>query len=662
MNLKRRKMKKRFFIIAVISIFALNLKAQNPDAILSSPDKKLNISVYLTQKIYFSVDYLQKNILLPSPIALKLEDKTLGVNPKLLKKNTKTVDNELKPLWGEQAVLKENYNELRLDFEGDYSIIFRAYNEGIAYRFVTDIKGEIKVIDEEMIVKFAKSFPVNYPDANEVKNLQTSFEMFFERKTIGAMKVGQLTYSPVLVELDDNARMLIAESDLFSYPGMFLRKYKYKNELKGEFAAYPTKTKIGGWNHFNKTVTERENYIAKVNGKRNFPWRAFLFAETDKDLITNELVYLLAAPNKLQTTDWIKPGRSAWEWWNDWNLTGVDFETGVNTKTYEYYIDFAAKNNIEYLVVDEGWSDVTDLLILNPEIDIKHLVKYANKKNVGLLLWCVWHELDEQIIALDSFQNWGVKGIKVDFIDRDDQVANEFYENLAIESGKRKLIINYHGCGKPAGIYRTYPNVVNFEGVRGNEYNKFDDKGTTAEHNVNLVFTRNVVGPMDYTPGGMRNIRPDYFKKCNAMPQIMTTRCHQLGMYVVYSAPLQMFCDAPTEYEKYPDILKFLSKVPVNWDKTVPLDAKYGDYAIVARQKGNEWYVGGLNDDTKREIEIDFSFLGDKNYAVEIFKDGVNAEKNPTDYKVIQKDITKKSTYKIILAPCGGFAMRITEK
>ena len=358
---------------------------------------------------------------------------------------------------------------------------------------------------------------------------------------------------------------------------MYIRKLDNNNRyfLDGLFPAYPTAWEAGGLCQFNLRVTERADYLAETEGTRDFPWRVVILAESDRELADSDMVYKLSRPAAIET-DWIKPGKVAWDWFNDWNLTGVDFETGVNNRTYEYYIDFAAEHGLEYVIMDEGWSDVFDLLLQKPTVDVPHLVQYAKERQVGIVLWCVWHTLDRQMqAALDQFKFWGIVGVKVDFIDRDDQIAIEFYERLARETAKRQLLLNIHGCSKPTGLHRTYPNVINYEGVRGNEYNKFD-KDETPGHNVDLVFTRMIAGPMDYTPGSMRNsVRGKFFTDFSN-PMSHGTRCHQLGMYIVYYSPMQMLCDAPTAYLAYPDILSFLSEVPVSWDETVVLEGKIG--------------------------------------------------------------------------------------
>jgi alpha-glucosidase len=376
-------------------------------------------------------------------------------------------------------------------------------------------------------------------------------------------------------------------------------------------------------------------------------------ARKDADLLDSDLVYKLSRPAKIDT-DWIKPGKVAWDWWNALNLEGVDFETGVNTASYKYFIDFAAENGISYVILDEGWSDQFDLFLSNPVVDMQTLTAYAREKGVGLILWCVWHTIDRQKEeAFKMMQEWGIAGVKVDFIDRDDQLAVEFYERFAAEAAKYRLLVDYHGCSKPTGLHRTYPNLINYEGVRGNEYNKFSSL-ETPDHNVTIAFTRMLAGPMDYTPGAMKNSVEGEFHTSFENPMSYGTRCHQLGMFVVYHAPLQMLCDAPTRYEKYPDILGFLSDVPTTWDETVALDGRLGEYAVVARRKGKDWYIGALTDWDQREITIDLSAFADGTYEAEIFRDGVNANRLAEDYIREVKRVASGDKLVIPLKKGGG--------
>lgn len=624
-----------------------------------SPNKKIELRVQVSDRIYYSVLHQGQTLLWYSPLALTLHDgHVLGQHPILTNQSSRSVRQSISPVWGTKASIPEQYNELTLDFEQNFSVVFRAYDDGVAYRFVTHMEAPIKIQDELVEYRFLENFEVT---AQELGTFASSYENLHVRKRLLELDEKNFAALPFIVHLNNGLKVAIVESDVVQYPGMYLRKKNENNRtwLNGLFPKYPLRTEIGGWSQFNMVVTERASYIAQTEGKHSLPWRAMIIAENDKQLADNDLVYKLARP-ATEPTDWIKPGKVAWDWWNDWNLEGVNFETGINNRTYEYYIDFAARNKIEYVILDEGWSDQFDLFLFTPHVDVRHLAKYAASKNVGLILWCVWHTIDRQMTAaLDSFQRWGIKGIKVDFIDRDDQLAIEFYERLAKEAAKRKLLVDYHGCSKPTGLHRTYPNVVNFEAVRGNEYNKFGQPSINPKHNVQLAFTRMLAGPMDYTPGAMRNSTDLDFVISNSQPMAKGTRCHQLGMYVVYHAPLQMLCDAPTAYERYPDILSMLSAVPVSWHETRVLEAKFGEYVVIARRKGSTWWIGGIGDWHEHHFQLDLSFMGRGTKKVTVAKDGVNANRLPSDYIFEQRTINLQQPFAIAMKKGGGFLMKI---
>ncbi len=627
---------------------------------ISSPNEAIKIEIRLTDKLSYAVTYKGENILRFSSLSMTMNDGTiLGDMPRIESHHEKSVDDTIQTVWGIRSEIKERYNELTLVMTGNYSVIFRAYDDGVAYRFQTDFSEKIKITGEEVNYNFPKDADLF---AHVVGDFQTSYEKLYTRYKVTEVVEEEFISLPLLVNQGD-VKLVVTEADLLDYPGMYLKKFKTNNrpELSGLFPQYPTKARRDGIGMFNLRVTERADYLAETKGKREFPWRVIIIAEEDKQLADNDLVYKLSRPTTIKT-DWIKPGKVAWDWFNDWNLTGVDFETGINNRTYEYYIDFAAKNKLEYVILDDGWSSQMDLLLPNPAIDLPALIAYAKERGIEIVLWCVWHVIDRQMeMALDQFVEWGVAGIKVDFIDRDDQVAIYFQEKLAIECAKRKLLVNYHGCSKPTGMHRTYPNIINYEGVRGNEYNKFDVEETPT-HNVDLVYTRMLAGPMDYTPGSLRNSTKGNFQTNFSNPMSHGTRCHQLAMYVVYYAPMQMLCDAPTAYEKYPDILAFLADVPVTWDDTHALEGKIGEYVALARRKGNDWYIGAMTDWTERDVTLDLSFLGEGNYEATIFADGINANRHAEDYQVKKQDVKKGDKLDITLKSGGGVAIHLKSK
>ena len=553
------------------------------------------------------------------------------------------------------AKIRDRYNELRLTMDGGYSVVFRAYNEGVAYRFETTLPDkQVKIYGEEANFNFPTNFVVYYPQ-------EDTFYSHNERKylpqhlsEIAPMFIATL---PAVVDGRGGAKVAIAESDLSDYPGLWLQGSAPQFALKATFPPYPLKEQQTSDRDYK--VVEAADYIAVTAGTRTFPWRVLGIADHDGDLITNQLVYLLESPSNVEDTSWIRPGKVAWDWWNDWNIDGVDFHAGINTKTYEYYVDFASKYGLPYIILDDGWYKLGDLLQVNPDLNMEELVSYANQKNVGLILWASWKTLDDQLIpALDQFDKWGIKGIKVDFMQRSDQIMINYFDKVCREAAKRHMLVDFHGDQKPAVMTRTWPNLINTEGVRGMEWSKWSWESEPA-HNISLPFTRMFLGPLDFTPGAMRNATRQTFAPIGSQPMAMGTRCQQLAMYVVYEAPLQMLSDSPSNYLREPEAMEFLAAVPTVWDETRVLDAKMSQYVLLARRDGSDWYVGAMTDWTPRDLEIDFSFLPDGNFTLDSYEDGVNADRNASDYRKTTKQINRTTKMKIHLAPGGGFAARI---
>jgi alpha-glucosidase len=621
---------------------------------LRSPDNRIEIRIRTAGQVRYDVLLNGRALLENSTLSLDVEHKSLGVQPKVIDAKPRSNDQVIEPVVRQKfAKIRDSYNELRLDMDGGYAVVFRAYNEGAAYRFETSLPQKVKVYGEEAKFNFPSNFVVYYPQ-------EDSFFSHNERKYLpqhlNEIAAAFLASLPAVVDVDDGAKVALAESDVDDYPGLFLRGTG-GNGLAATFPPYPLKESLTGDRDFR--VVESADYIANTAGTRSFPWRVIGIAEKDGDLLTNEIVYLLEKPSQLQDTSWIKPGKVAWDWWNDWNISGVDFHAGINTQTYKYYIDFAAKYGLPYIILDEGWYKLGDVLEVVPEINMDELSAYAKQKNVGIILWVVWKTLDDQLIpALDQFEKWGVKGIKVDFMQRNDQLLIDYYYKVCREAAKRKMLVDFHGAQKPASMTRTWPNLINTEGVRGMEWSKWSAE-SEPEHNVTLPFTRMFLGPLDYTPGAMRNATKTTFAPINHQPMAMGTRCHQLAMYVVYEAPLQMLSDSPSNYMREPEVMDFLKPVPTEWDETKVLDARIADYVLVARRNGRDWYVGAMTDWTARDLEVDLSFLPQGSFTVDAYQDGVNADHNASDYRKTTSQVSKSTKLKIHLAPGGGWAARI---
>ena len=589
-------------------------------------------------------------------MAMDVDHRNLGLNPQVVSATPTNVSRQLRvPVPQKFALLHEQYNQLRLEFKDGYAVFFRLYNDGMAYRFETSFpQNEVKVYREEANLNFANNYHVYYPKEDSFFSHNEREFVYLALKDIPQSSLASI---PAVIDTEEGAKLIIAESDVDDYPGLWLRGNN-NSSLSATFPMYPEKEELRG--DRNLRVTKTADYIATTKGTRTFPWRIIGVAEKDADLITNQLVYLLARPSQVSDTSWIRPGKVAWDWYNANNIYGVNFKSGINTATYKYYIDFASKYGIEYIILDEGWYKLGNLLQVVPEMNIEELVSYGKQKNVGIILWVVWKTLDDQFEpAFAQFSKWGVKGLKVDFMQRDDQKVMNFYERVCREAAKRKMLLDFHGGIRPATMTRTWPNMLTTEGVRGLEQSKWS-KYANPEHNVTLPFTRMFVGPMDYTPGAMVNSGNEKnFAGVFERPMSLGTRSQQLAMYVIYESPLQMLADSPSHYLREPEIMNFLGSVPSVWDDTKVLHAKMGDFVVVARRRGQDWYVGAMTDWTARELQIDLAFLPPGTFQMQAYEDGVNADRFGTDYKMSSSVVTKNTKLEIKLARGGGWAARI---
>lgn len=648
-------------LLIVISTFSQKSKPLR----IASPDGKVNVMVETGPAITWSVKHAGTVIIMPSVVSLTLATgEVLGQNPKIISSKVQSANTTFTtPLYKKSSV-DDNYNQLTIKCKGDYGVIVRAYNDGAAYRFFTTRKGELIIQSERAEFNFDKDHTAYIPYTSDLRGGERytcSFEEFYAATPVSKFNKDTLGYLPLLMTLPDNKKAVLLEADAQDYPGMFVQSnQQVPYGIEATFAPYPLEEALGGYNKINYMVTKRADYIAKVSGTRNFPWRVIVVSEQDKELLNNDMVQKLSEPGKIENTSWIKPGKVAWDWWNDWNISHVDFKAGINTPTYKYYIDFAAANHIEYIVLDEGWSDDWDLNKLSAAIDLRELLMYAKQKNVGLVLWSTWYALSRDIEGLCAkYAAMGVKGFKVDFLDRNDQKMIASCYEMASIAAKHHLLLDFHGMFPPQGLQRTWPNVINFEGVRGMEWMKWSADDHVPMHEVSLPFIRMMAGPMDYTPGAMRNVTKGNARASHSLPVSMGTRCHQLAMYIVFEGPLQMLADNPTIYMKEQECTNFIAAIPTVFDETIAIDGSLGEYVAIARKKENTWYVGAMSNWTARDITIDLSFLGDGKFEAEVFKDGINADKEATDYKKEVRKISSADKLIIHLLGGGGWAARI---
>jgi len=622
---------------------------------LRSPDNRIEVRIRTAPTLRYDVLLKGRPLLQDSTLSLAVDHKTLGTSPKVLSAKKRTCDQTIEPPVRQKfAKIREHYNELRLEMDGNYAVTFRAFNEGAAYRFETTLpQPQVKIYGEEVNLHFTSDTTVFYPQED---SMFSHNERRYVPQHLSQIAPEFIATMPAVLDAGEGAKLAVAESDVEDYPGMWLHGTAGPG-LVGFFSGYPLKEKLERDRDFR--VVEAADFIAVTSGTRTFPWRLFGIVDRDADLLTNQLVWLLAKPSQLQDTSWIKPGKVAWDWWNFNNVYDVDFKAGVNTQTYKYYIDFAAKYGLQYVILDEGWYKLGNVLEVVPEINLEELTAYAKEKNVGIILWVIWKSLDDQLIpALDLYAKWGVKGIKVDFMQRDDQKLINFYYKVCSEAAKRKMLVDFHGGQKQVTMTRTWPNMISGEGVRGMEWSKWSAE-SEPKHNVTLPFTRMFLGPMDYTPGAMRNATRTTFAPIFQQPMALGTRCHQLAMYVVYESPLQMLSDSPSNYLREPETMEFLGPVPSVWDDTRALDGRISEYVLVARRSGNDWYVGAMSDWMARELEVDFSFLPEGNFTMDAYQDGVNAGRMAGDYKKIEMQVNRNTKLKIKLAPGGGWAAHL---
>ncbi len=650
------------FIIALVKFFTLQTEAQNYEII--SPDRNITVLVEVGKSLSYSVKYKGKFLIRPSGISLSLQpDLIVGKEPVVSDTLTRFVNNKIIPVVKEKrAVIPDVYNELILRFVNHFELHFRVYNDGVAYRFASNLPGEITVVDEKASFNFQPGTLFFYPQVSKRPDadiFHTSFEETYSKVNMDSLPEDMLAFSPVLLQPEGLPKILITESDIEDYPGMFLAKGNGSG-LKGKYAPFPLKEVVSGGGFKQKQVIERALYIAKTKGTRTYPWRVIAIAPTDADLLVNDLVYRLAPEPEFSDFNWIKPGKSTEEWITGLNLYGVDFEAGLNTETYKYYIDFAARFGFEYVMLDAGWSDVNDLFRITPGMDMEEITGYAKQKGIGLILWTQALTVEKQMEqAFQQFKKWDIKIVMTDFIDRDDQRAINFMHRFAAECARYKFMCMIHGAPKPAGFSRTYPNMLTREGVLGSEYNIWSSKAN-PEHDLMLPFIRMVSGPMDYEPGILQNATRKQPVKMGFEKVIAQgTTMHQIAMFVVYDSPLQLFSGNLSDAIREPELMKFLGKIPTVWDETIILDAHLGKYILEIRRNGDNWYLAAMNDWTPQQFSIPLDFLKDGGYSIETASDGINAFRNPQDYELKKSEITDHDTLSVKLAPGGGFVARI---
>ena len=656
---------KKIAVLFMVGFSVLNTKAQAKLQLLS-PDKKIRIEIQTNKRLSYSVFVDDKKILDESVIDINLVDgQSLSRDLKRVSSKSNQVHETIvAQVPFSRKNIPNTYNERTLQFNNHFAVIFRTYDDGVAYRITASFGDSIKVAQETAGFRFMKGGHAYAPVIQKREGLDvfhTSFEETYPYKNLDSLSDSDFMFSPVLVKTSDGIFVGITESDLDDYPGMFLRGTG-TDALHGAFAAYPLEEKMADGEYPEKVVSKRANYIAKTRGTRNFPWRVMLIARQDKDLPANDLVYRLASPSTIKETDWIHPGKCTDEWIIDINLFNVPFRAGINTDSYKYYIDFAKRFGFNRIMMDAGWSDTRDFFKIRPEINMDTLVAYAKLRGIGISLWTLSMTLDRQLdSALKQFQQWGIDFIMTDFIDRDDQKTVRFYKKITEACAKAKIMIMFHGAYPPKGFNRTYPNNITREGVLGSEYNAWSDK-PTAVHNCTIPFTRMLAGPLDYEPGLLDNASPKMFRPIWGKVMSQTTRSQQLAMFLVYDNPMQIFSGNPSQGYLEPEFMELLGSFPTVWDTTIILQARVAEHIVTARRHGHNWYIGGMSGENAYDCALDFSFLPAGRYKATICRDGINADRNAMDYIIEKINIEAGSKMPMHLAPGGGFAVRLIKE
>ncbi|MDE5732241.1 MAG: glycoside hydrolase family 97 protein [Bacteroidales bacterium] len=646
-------MKRTLLLLAAAFMASMSFAAKK-DYHIASPDGRLSVCITVGDKIEWAMSHDGMLLVAPSEISMTLAGGAVYGGGQKIRKTVR--------------VNADVHNGIAFMFQ-NFRLMFRAYNEGVAYRFASDSKTPFEVVSEEATFNFPEDW--NMWAAYVCQHTETienqfwnSFENTYTYSPVSGWDKSRLAFLPLLVDAAAGKKLCIMESDLTDYPGMYLYNGEGTSSMKGVYAGYPKDIEYAGHNNLQGLVKSREDYIAKYDGAVSFPWRIVAVSSSDKELLANNLVYKLAVPADPEADfSWVKPGKVAWDWWNDWNIKGVDFRAGVNNETYKYYIDFASAHGVEYVILDEGWAVnlKADLMQVVPEINLEELTVYAAERNVGLILWAGYWAFDRDMENVcRHYSEMGIKGFKVDFMDRDDQMMVDFHRRAAEMTAKYGLLIDFHGTYKPAGLDRTYPNVINYEGVYGLENMKWNADADQVTYDVTVPFIRMAAGPMDYTQGAMRNATKGNYRAVNSEAMSQGTRCRQLAEYVVFNSPLCMLCDSPSNYMAEPECMEYISAVPTVWDEIVPLDSRVSEYVAVAKRSGDVWYVGAMTDWNARTMELDLSFLGEGEWHVEYFADGINADRIASDYRKGTSVLPASRKLEVKLAPGGGFAARIS--
>lgn len=642
----------RLFTVILMSLACISGYAQKKIT-AQSPNGQTKVNVTLSDRIYYDVESHNETLLKQSVIGMQLRDRTLGANPVLKKKSVRNVNETVTPLFPLKfSQVENNYTLLTLDMKGGYAVEFRVYNDGIAFRMTTSLKDKIEVMQENTVFQLADDCDLVLQQPSRFKT--GCEEEYTIVKSSEWMKEDKMSELPVLI-MGKNQKILLSEFDLVSYPGLFL-KGNGDNSLSAIQPKNPLEYEDDG--DRKQRILKEADYIAMTDGTRTFPWRYMLITQEDGRLAENTMPMRLAQKCQLDDTSWIKPGQTCWDWLNGMPYgPDVTFKAGINLDTYKYFVDFASRNGIKYIIMDEGWAlDTRDPYTTNPEVNLPELIRYAKSKDVGIFVWLPWLTVEHHMDLFAKFEEWGIVGTKIDFMDRQDQWMIDYYDRVAKEAAEHHIMVDFHGAFHPSGLEYRYPNVLTYEGVRGMEFNG----DCTPANSIWIPFIRGAVGPMDYTPGPMICYQPEYHHGNRPYCTGVGTKAYHLAAFVLLESHLQMLMDNPCRYDSWPDCRDFITSVPVNWDETRVLAAEAGEYIVMAKRRGDKWFIGGITNDNQREIDVTLDFLPEgQQMQMTSFVDGVNADVMAMDYRMEQTSVDKNTKLHIKMVRNGGFAAAI---
>jgi alpha-glucosidase len=644
---------KFYYILGAVSLLAVPSLAQTFK--LVSPDKRTVVEVSNNNRLQYNVTSNGLTIVHPSSLGFEFKDEpAIGAGMSV----TGHVEHSINQTWmpvvkAKHQVIADHYNELVLSLAEKsgrmrrMNVYFRVYDEGVAFRY--QLFGADKIGDRQIVRELTSfNLPANAKAwVADYGSYTSSQETEFWPRTLNRITEKTIAGLPLLVELDQSHYTAITEANIDNYPGFYIGSLKTDTNATGKVDLVTKLSPLPG---------ESESGVkARFTNDLLTPWRVVMLADAPGKLIESELIQNLNPPCALKDASWIKPGMSAWDnWWSG--------EVKMDMPTIKKYIDMASTQHWPYMLIDWQWygpfnKPEADITKPASQLNMPEILAYAKAKKVKCWLWLYSTDVnrnDNFEKAFPIYEQWGIAGIKIDFMDRDDQQMVNWYRRIIKTAAKYHLMVDFHGAFKPDGIMRTYPNMITREGVLGEEYSKFSTR-ITAGHNTTLPFTRMLAGPMDYTPGGFLNVKKEEFRK-GSPTQVMNSRCAELAKFVIYESPFTVYCDAPEHILGQPGA-DFLSNIPTVWDDTRVLGGYPGEYIIIAKRSGKDWYVGAMTNDSERTVKLKLDFLSTGKYTLSSWADVLSSPQSLTRSK---RAVSASSVINIHLDTAGGWVAKIT--